>query len=257
MAQATFCFFADLQDFLPPDKRQPQISCFFNPPQSVKHLIEALGPPHSEVEAIFANDRPVDFSYQVQDGDEVRVYPWHELPQGVQIVPLRPLPPSPARFVLDIHLGQLARYLRLLGFDTLYPDQNHNDADLATLAAQQGRILLTRDRGLLKRSKVVHGYCLPSRNPREQVTAVLRRYQLFNQIQPLPRCLRCNGILRPVAKAEILHRLEPKTQKYYETFHLCTACDQVYWQGSHYPAMQRFVTEIREKFLHLGLDGCS
>ncbi len=244
MVQAIFRFYADLNDFLPPEKRQESFAYAFKPPQSIKHLIEALGVPHPEVEAIWVNGRSVDFGYLVQNGDRVAVYPPFTTLRGPG-VPLRPLPPRPARFILDIHLGQLARYLRLLGFDTLYPDHHHDDADLAQLAWAEARILLTRDRGLLKRSKVVHGYCLRTRLPRDQVTAVLRRYNLFNEIRDLPRCLRCNGLLRPVPKAEILHRLEPKTQKYYDTFQICTACQQVYWPGSHYARMLQFVAEIR------------
>ncbi len=245
MAQATFRFYADLNDFLHPERQQAAFSYRFNPPQSVKHLIEALGVPHPEVEAIVANGASVDFSYLVQDGDRLAVYPLFTTFEDVPFLKLRPLPPRPARFILDIHLGQLARYLRLLGFDTLYPDHNHDDADLAQIAADEQRILLTRDRGLLKRSIVVHGYCLRTRDPREQVIAVLHRYNLYHEVSQVARCLRCNGQLHWVPKADILHRLEPKTKRYFETFQICTSCDQIYWQGSHYAQMQQFVNEIR------------
>jgi len=149
MDQASFRFYADLNDFLPPERQQTAFTYPFNSDQSVKHLIEAAGVPHTEVEVILINGAPVDFGYIVQPGDRVAVYPhFSELDVG-ENGRLRPPPPSPARFVLDIHLGQLARYLRLLGFDTLYPDNAHDDANLAQIAHDDNRILLSRDRGLL------------------------------------------------------------------------------------------------------------
>ncbi len=253
MDTATFRFYAELNDFLPREKRQSSFPYAFNRGQSVKHLIESAGVPHPEVELIVVNGEPVDFSYLVADGDNVSVYPLMTtltVPENASVAQrssgrLRPPPPSPARFVLDIHLGQLARYLRLLGFDTVYPDHSHDDVDLAQIAHDEMRIMLTRDRGLLKRSLVTHGYILRTKNSEEQLTAVLHRYHLFDDIQDTPRCLRCNGQLKPVAKETILDRLEPKTRLYYDTFHICTDCEQIYWQGSHYPKLRAFVKSIQ------------
>lgn len=247
MCRAAFRFYADLNDFLPPSQRQQAIDYPYQAPQSVKHLIEAAGIPHTEVELILANGTAVDFSYQVQDGDRIAVYPAFATPGLAPGLKLRPPLPQPPSFVLDIHLGQLARYLRLLGFDTLYPDHNHNDEELAQIAHDQRRILLTRDRGLLKRSIVTYGYCIRTRDPEAQLTAVIHRYRLLPHIQETPRCLRCNGTLRPVPKAEILHRLEPKTKKYYHEFQLCRDCEQIYWKGSHYEKIQQFIADIREQ----------
>lgn len=244
---ATFRFYAELNDFLPPERQQRPFIYPFNSDQSVKHLIEAAGVPHTEVELILANSAPVDFSYRVQPGDRVSVYPHFAALELGENGRLRPPPPSPARFLLDIHLGQLARYLRLLGFDTLYPDESVDDAALAQLAHDEDRILLSRDRGLLMRGIVVHGYCLRTKEPKAQLTAVLHRYDLFDQIQETPRCLRCNGRLQPIAKETILHRLEPKTKRYYDEFQICQACGQIYWQGSHYPKLRQFVAEMRRQ----------
>jgi uncharacterized protein with PIN domain/sulfur carrier protein ThiS len=249
MYTATFRFYAELNDFLPREKRQTSFAYEFNSDQSVKHLIESAGVPHPEVALILVNGEPVDFSYLVEEGDEVSVYP----PMTTLPVPengrLRPPPPAPARFVLDIHLGQLARYLRLLGFDTVYPDQEHDDADLAQIAYDENRILLTRDRGLLKRSIVTYGYILRTKDSDAQLTAVLHRFNLFDDIQDTPRCLRCNGLLQPVAKEKILDRLEPKTKIYYDEFQICQDCEQVYWQGSHYPKLREFVNSIKRTTL--------
>lgn len=245
MATATFHFHAELNDFLPEARRERPFAYAFKPPQSVKHLIEAAGVPHPEVALILGNGAPVDFHYAVQDGDQIAVYP---APAVMAAAPLlRPPLHRPVRFLLDIHLGQLARYLRLLGFDARYPDHNHDDAGLARLAHDDDRVLLTRDRGLLKRRLVTHGYCLRTMDPRAQVTAVLRRYDLYSDIRELTRCLRCNGTLQPVNKAAVLHLLEPKTKLYYDVFQQCQACGQVYWQGSHTPQIQAFLDGVRQE----------
>ncbi|RMG93369.1 MAG: twitching motility protein PilT [Chloroflexi bacterium] len=244
---ARFRFYAELNDFLPVYRRQVSFTYAFQEPVSVKHLIEALGVPHTEVEIILANGRSVDFSYLVQDKDEIAVYPPFTRLDVSPLVVLRPPPPNPPRFVLDNHLGRLARYLRLLGFDTVYLNHDADDARLAQIAHDENRILLTRDRGLLKRSLVVHGYCLRSRDPRRQLTAVLRRYQLHAYIHPWQRCLRCNGRLQPVDKAAILDRLEPKTRLYYHEFQICTDCGQIYWKGSHFNRLEKLVTAVRQK----------
>jgi uncharacterized protein len=148
-------------------------------------------------------------------------------------------------FILDNHLGKLARYLRLLGLDTLYVSDAADDAELAQTAHDEQRILLTRDRGLLKRSKVIYGYCLRTRDSLAQLTAVLHRFQLHEEITPWTRCLRCNGLLRPVAKEAILDRLEPKTRRYFDEFRICEACGQIYWQGSHFAHLQKIVAQAR------------
>lgn len=244
MDQVTFRFYAELNDFLPPEKRQVTFGHRRNGPVSVKHLIEALGVPHTEVELILANGEAVDFAYLVQPSDRISVYPHFSNLDVSSLVQLRPPLPRPLRFLLDIHLGRLAAYLRLLGFDSAYPDDNHDDLDLAQIAHDENRILLTRDQGLLKRSLVTHGYCLRTRDPKQQLMAVLQRFSLFDQIRPWQRCLKCNGRLQPIEKSRVLHRLEPKTIKYFDEFHICESCDRIYWKGSHYERMQRLVESV-------------
>ena len=202
--------------------------------------------PHTEVDLILANEQTQSFSYLVQAGDRIAVYPAFTTLRLNRTVSLRPPPPQPVRFLLDNHLGRLARYLRLLGFDTLYFNNAYDDAQLAELAHNKDCILLSRDRGLLKRSQVIHGYCLRSKDPRQQVADVLHRYQLAAQIKPWRRCLRCNGTLQPVAKEQILHRLEPKTKRYYTDFQICADCEQIYWRGSHFRKLASFVDQMCE-----------
>lgn len=239
MGSAQFRFFGDLNDFLPDGQKHTAFSVAFRERPSVKHLIEALGVPHPEVAGIWVNAEPVDFLYLVRDGDQVDVYSDATAPPGSYRKNHHPAP----RFVLDNHLGKLAAYLRLLGFDVLYRN-DYQDDELASVASYEKRILLTRDRRLLMRSQVEYGFILRSLEPDQQLLEVLQRYNLYDRIKPFQRCLRCNTLLQPVSKEDILDRLEPLTRQYYNEFSHCPACDQVYWKGSHYERIQRFLSRV-------------
>jgi len=243
MNQAQFRFYAELNDFLPKERRQRSFTHTFLLSGSVKDMIESLGVPHTEVDLILANGRSVDFSYAVQNGDRISVYPVFEAIDIVPVLRVRPEPLREPRFVLDVHLGQLAVYLRMLGFDTLYRN-DYRDEELARISNEEARILLTRDRGLLKRSIVTHGYCLRTTQPRQQLVDVIRRFDLRRAIAPFRRCLHCNAVLEPVDKAAIEDRLPPKTRHYYDEFWRCPQCDRIYWQGSHFERMQQFIAEV-------------
>ncbi len=236
MIQAAFFFHDELNDFLPRAKKGTIISCPINGDQSVKHLIESLGVPHPEVQHILVNGEIVQSGYLVRDGDRIEVYP---------ISPDEILKQRTYQyyFLLDNHLGRLAVYLRMLGFDALYQN-DYQDDELAIIASQQKRILLTRDVCLLMRNLITEGYWVRSKIPREQLVEVVRRYALTGSIAPFRRCMRCNGLLQTVSKDQIVHRLEPLTKKYYDDFRLCPDCDQVYWKGSHYERMQIFLTQV-------------
>ena len=166
--------------------------------------------------------------------------------ESVDVTPILKLREEPLRdthFVLDCHLGRLARYLRQFGFDTLYRN-DYSDDDLADTSAREHRILLTRDRNLLKRSIITHGYCIREHEPRKQLDEVIRRFDLRNQIIPFGRCTRCNGIVEAVGKEAIEHLLEPRTRLYFDEFWQCTSCSQVYWEGSHIKHMLKLTDEV-------------
>jgi len=243
VSQARFRFYAELNDFLPPNKRQVEFAHPFKGRVSVKDMIEALGVPHTEIDLILVNGESVDFTYLVQDGDRVSVYPMFESFDIAPLVRVRPKPLRDPRFVLDTHLGKLAAYLRMLGFDTLYRN-DYDDDELAHISSTERRTLLTKDRGLLKRNMVTHGYCVRETNPRRQLAEVVRRFDLYRLVTPFQRCIRCNGLLEPVPKEAILDRLPPQTARYYDEFHLCRACGQVYWKGSHTARMERLIAEV-------------
>lgn len=230
MSTAYFLFFGRLNDFLPREQREQTLPIDFRGRQSIKHLAESLGVPHPEIGSLQVNVQAGMLSTITQDGDRVELHP---IPDGCPVEP---------RFVLDNHLGRLAAYLRMLGFDCLY--QNHfDDEEMAELVQAEDRILLSRDRRLLMRKAVVHGYCLRSLDSLEQLSEVIQRFDLKERIRPFHRCLRCNHPLEPVAKEVVLDRLEPLTKLYFDEFQICPACKQIYWKGSHYERMQSLVEQ--------------
>lgn len=223
MTQAEFCFCGELNDFLPASKRQVRFAHIFKGRMSVKDRIEALGVPHTEVDRILVNGKPVDFSYLLQDGDCVSVHP---VSAGLTTSTVG-LPEPPIRFVLDVHLGKLATSLRMLGFDTLYRNDYVDDA-LARLSSTEGRMLLTRDRRLLMRRVIGHGYYIRETDPRRQLVEVLNRFNLKGAVIPFQRCLRCNGLLEPIDKVVVIERIPPKVRQAIDEFHHCTQCGQIY-----------------------------
>jgi uncharacterized protein with PIN domain len=238
-----FRFYEELNDFLPASRRKRRFTHAFSRRASVKDMIEALGVPHTEIDVILVNGESVDFSYIVNDGDDISVYPMFESLDIRPLLKLRPQPLRRPRFVLDTHLGRLARYLRLLGFDCLYQN-DFQDNELAEISSDQQRILLTRDRLLLQRKIITRGYFVRATLPLEQTVEVLRRFDLSGNIRPLGRCIRCNGLLETIGKDAIEARLEPKTRRYYRRFRICPDCGQIYWRGSHFRQMTQLIDAL-------------
>jgi uncharacterized protein with PIN domain len=195
-----------------------------------------MGVPHTEVDLILVNGVSVDFSYILADRDRVSVYPVFELLDITDVACLRPRPLRDPRFVVDVNLGRLARYLRLLGFDTLYRN-DYMDRDLVEIGSQQGRIVLSRDKNLLKHAAITHGCFIHNSEPLQQIEELIARLDLASSAAPFKRCVRCNGLINPVEKGAVEERLPPLTRKYYEVFWICGDCDQIYWKGAHYERM--------------------
>lgn len=240
MNTTTFRFYAELNDFLQPDWKYASFTISFPTGQTVKHLIESCGVPHTEVDLILVNGVSVNFSYPLNNNDRVSVYPVFETIDISEVTILRPSPLRETKFVLDCHLGRLAVYLRLLGFDVLYRN-NFSDEELADVSEKDKRICLTRDRGLLKRNQIEHGYLIRTLHSREQIVEVMKRFQLRNQIKPFTRCTRCNGFLQPVEKEDISKQLLPGTREHFQEFSRCVDCGGIYWRGAHYERLQKIV----------------
>lgn len=238
MRSATFRFYGDLQDFLPPRRRGVDFEQQFFGSPSVKDLIEALGAPHPEIELVLADGEAVDFSWAVRDGARVAVFPAFGAIDVGPVSRVRSPPLREVRFVLDGHLGRLARYLRMAGFDALW-ERDARDADLARTSARDGRVLVTRDVGLLKRREVIHGCWVRSTDPTRQLAELVRRFELARSAGPFRRCLRCNALLEPVAKEDVAARLPPRVRERHEEFTRCPSCERIYWSGTHRQRMER------------------
>ena len=241
---ATFVFHGTLKDFLRPVARLQPITYTFTGAPAVKDAIEALGIPHPEVAFIWRNKKPLQFTDKLYADDEIHVYPTQTvtgIPEQNSLIP--PLFVS-IKFILDVHLGTLAKALRMLGFDTIY-EKYLNDSQIASLAKQENRIVLTRDVGLLKHRIIEHGYWLRSQHTTEQLQEVIKRYGLSGKLSPFKRCLSCNTIISSVPKESILHRIPANTRLYFDEFFYCPACDRVYWKGSHYEHMLSTIKAIQ------------
>jgi uncharacterized protein with PIN domain len=240
MNRAALRAYADLNDHLAPDLRQTTFAHDFHGRPSVKDLIESVGIPHPEVDWILINGRPARFGQGVVDGDRISVYPRFrglDLPDGAGLLPRIP---RPTRFILDVHLGQLARYLRMLGFDCLY-SVKATDPGLAAASNQGGRILLTRDRELLKRNDVSLGAFVRATEPRRQLRETVRRWQLAGDAAPLTRCIACNGRLERATMEQVGNRVPANVRSRGGPLLRCHACGRVYWHGSHVDNMQELV----------------
>lgn len=236
-------FYEELNDFLPRRKRGKTLELVFNGKTTVKDLIESQRVPHTEIDLILVNGESVNFGYLPQNGDLVSVYPVFETFDISNVTRLRPEPLRETRFILDVHLGKLARKLRMVGFDSLYRN-DFEDHEIIAIAKKEKRIILTRDIGILKNKEVTHGYFLRSNQPEEQLREVIRHFDLASSIKPLNRCICCNGKIVKVNKKDVIEQLKPKTRAYFNEIFQCTGCGKLYWEGSHYKNMMKKVKEL-------------
>ncbi|NTW01203.1 MAG: Mut7-C ubiquitin/RNAse domain-containing protein [Oscillochloris sp.] len=228
-----------LNDFLPRARRGQLVAIPYAEHETVKHVVEVVGIPHPEIEALLVNGTPVNFTARVQPGDHIDVYPPGNEPPALALRPPLVVP----HFILDVHLGRLAAYLRMLGLDTRYSN-DQDDPDLAQIASEENRVLLTRDIGLLKRSAVIYGAFVRATNPEAQLREIVDRYHLRRAGATFQRCLSCNGRTVWVAKEAIIDQLQPKTRRYYDMFWQCEDCRQIYWHGSHVVRMQEVIRRV-------------
>ena len=240
---ASFRFYEELNDFLAPDHRRRAFEARCARAATVKHMIEALGVPHTEVELVLVNGESVGFDRLLADGDRVSVYPRFETFDVTPLLRVRDTPLRVTRFIADAHLGGLARLLRLTGFDTLY-DNHYDDAEIVAIAVREGRIVLTRDRELLKRRELTHGCFVHALKPEQQAIEIFQRLDLCRSARPFSLCLECNAPLRPIDKAEVAHRLPPDVRARHARFSTCDRCRRVFWEGSHWRRMRSVVDRL-------------
>lgn len=247
MRAAEFRFYEELNDFLPAARRKRAFLYPFQGTPAVRDAIQAIGVPHTEIDLVLVDGRSVDFTHRLRGGERVAVYPAFERLDISPLLRLRPRPLRRTRFILDVHLGKLARHLRLLGLDSGYR-QDWDDATLIDHALAEQRIILTRDVGILKQGRVTHGYWVRSHQPAGQLEEIIEAFDLRRQLAPFTRCLECNGVIGPVDRAGLSGRVQADVLVRFDRFWQCHECHRVYWQGSHYRRLlqrvRRFVPEL-------------
>ena len=236
--------YEELNDFLPEEKRKKRFAHHYIDRTSVKDLIESLGVPHTEIDLIIVNGKSVEFDYLINDGDDISVYPVFESLDISDVQHLRPKPLRKPKFICDVHLGKLARYLRMMGFDIYYKN-DLLDEKIVKISLKERRAILTKDRGILKRNEVTHGYFVRNTNVEEQVKEVIKRFYLQEEIKEFSRCLECNTELMKIAKEKISGNLPPKVNQSQEEFYKCPECEKLYWKGTHHRKMLSFVKKIK------------
>ncbi|MBS4034608.1 MAG: Mut7-C ubiquitin/RNAse domain-containing protein [Ignavibacterium sp.] len=226
-------FYEELNDFLNQDKRKKPFIHKFIDRTSVKDLIESFGVPHTEVDMIIVNGKSVSFDYLINDKDDISVYPVFESFDVSEVQHLRPEPLRNPKFVCDVHLGKLAKNLRMFGIDTLYFNFI-SDVEIVNISLNERRTILTRDSELLKIKAVTHGYYIRNTDPLKQAGEVLKRFHLEKTLKCFSRCLECNTLLANVNKEIILDRIPQKVKESQSEYFICENCNKIFWKGTHY-----------------------
>jgi len=245
MPTAEFRFYEELNDYLPAARRKCVFVRAFDGTPAVKDVIEALGVPHTEIDLILVDGKSVRFSDRLRGGERVAVYPMFERFDIRPLHRLRPKPLRRTRFVADVHLGRLARYLRLLGFDTRYAT-DLDDSELVAISVRERRILLTRDVGLLKHKALTRGYWVRATDADRQLAEIVRALSLEKDLRPFTRCMICNTGTRLIARARIEGRVPPRVFRRLRRFSCCPGCGRIYWRGTHFRRLADLGRRLRQ-----------
>jgi len=206
-------------------------------------VIQAIGVPHTAIDLVLVGGESVDFAHRLKGGERVAVYPVFERLDISPVIHLRPEPLRDTRFIVDAHLGKLARYLRMLGFDAAY-ERRFENAEIIERSLNEKRIILTHSPELLKHNRVTHGYWVRHEGPLDQLLEVLNELDLSRQLRPFTRCMDCNGVIAEVEKAAIADRIDPLILQRFNEFRQCQDCGKIYWKGSHHEHMARMISQV-------------
>jgi uncharacterized protein with PIN domain len=235
--------FAELNDFLPAGRKQTPFILTLKEPVTVGEIAEILGVPLSEVDLVTVNGTPAGRSHRPLENDYIAIYPVFESFDVSSLQTIQKKPLRITRFILDAHLGKLARYLRMLGFDSLYRN-DYSDKEIIETARDQKRIILTRDKLLLRSPRVDHGYYVRSVEKHAQLIEIVKKFDLYSQFRSFTRCMTCNTELLPVGKKMIRDRIDPDIYKCFDEFYNCPSCEKFFWRGSHFERMERQIRDI-------------
>ncbi len=243
MPKAIFRFYEELNDFLPRHRRKVDFEVMFKGKRSIKDMIEALGIPHTEVDLVLVDGNSVAFNYILQDNDCVSVYPVFESLNITNVTHLRKTPLRRNKFIADINLGDIVKYMRALGFD-IYYDALFSSREIIDISKTENRIILTKSRKLLKFKEVSHGIFIRPGTPTEQIRRIIEYLDIKDDIKPFSRCLRCNRSLVVVRKEKILDRIPPMAKEFCDEYVQCQSCDKIYWKGNHFINMEKVLKQI-------------
>ena len=246
MPKGTFRFYEELNDFLPKHRRKTDFEAKFKGKRSIKDMIEALGVPHTEIDLILVNGNSVDFNYILQDGDQVSVYPVFESLNITDVTLLRKIPLRRNKFIADINLKDIVKYMRVLGFD-LYYDPLLATREIIEISKREHRIILTKSRKLLKFKDVTHGIFIHPGTTTEQIKRIIDYLNIKDNIKPFSRCLLCNTLLKSVPKEKIFDKIPPKTKEFWDEYAHCKSCDKIYCKGTHFINMKKVITQILDQ----------
>ena len=243
MPKAIFRFYEELNDLLPKHRQKTDSEVEFEGKRSVKDMIEALGVPHTEVDLILVNSESVNFSYIIKDADRISVYPVLESLNIENVTRLRPSPLRKTRFVADINLGDIVKYMRALGLDVFF-DPSLSPLEIIAISKNKNRIILTKSKNLLKYKDVSHGILIRPESTTKQIACIIEYLDIKDRIKSFTRCLLCNSPLENISKKEIEDRIPPRTKEFCDGYVYCRKCDKIYWKGTHYIKMKNMIHEI-------------
>ncbi len=229
-------FYEELNRYLPKEKRKRQFDYHITKAVTIQEVLNDLGVPSSEIDLLLVNGESAGLDFVLHGNEHVSVYPRFERFNINDLTKIREKPLRELKFICDSHLGKLSKYLRMLGFDTLFANQNSID-QIIELSLSQNRIILSRNHRLVKHRLVTRSLWVRSFDPLEQIRDVVFQLDLQNSISPLTRCIVCNGRLEKIGKDKIQNRLEEETANNFNDFYICRQCGKIYWKGSHYNNM--------------------
>lgn len=232
MQTVVLTFDSNLTPLLPQALRGHPVARAWADDATLKHAIEALGVPHTEVGQVLVDGRPMALEAMLPARGYVAVS---------AVEPL--LPTAPLHFLCDAHLGATARLLRMAGFDTAY-DNNYADAAIEALAHEEDWIVLSRDRELLKRRGIRRGAFIRAREPQAQMREIVTRLRLADVAKPFSRCLECNVLLRMLSQEEASASVPPRVRERQRLFSTCDVCRRIYWPGSHWARMNAVLADM-------------
>lgn len=243
MPEALVRCYAELNDRLPPWRRQRDSSFSWDGDVTVADLIAALALSCEEVDLVLRNGESASLAAPVSAGDRVALFPVFESFDIRPVQRVRKDPLRRPRFILDVHLGKLASHLRMLGFDAACEPAADDEA-LIRQSLDEGRILLSRDRALTAHIRLTRAFAIRSEDPHQQLSDVVRRFQLQGLFRPFTRCLRCNQPLISIDREKVLAVVPPRVRDSQTEFHRCPACLRVYWAGTHQDRMREFIDRL-------------